>query len=83
VYKLLNEKVFVSVVRGTFGKRRKTLRNGLRYLKLEGLDLSKLRLNLNLRPEQLSVQEFVELSNEITQQLGPLPCKKVQINAWD
>jgi hypothetical protein len=28
-------------------------------------------LNLNLRPEQLSVQEFVELSNEISQQLGP------------
>jgi 16S rRNA (adenine1518-N6/adenine1519-N6)-dimethyltransferase len=70
-YRLLNEEIFVAVVRGTFGKRRKTLRNGLRHLKLEGLDLSKLRLNLNVRPEQLSVQEFVELSNEISQQLGP------------
>jgi 16S rRNA (adenine1518-N6/adenine1519-N6)-dimethyltransferase len=70
-YRLHNEEIFVAVVRGTFGKRRKTLRNGLRHLKLEGLDLSKLRLNLNLRPEQLSVQEFVELSNEISQQLDP------------
>jgi 16S rRNA (adenine1518-N6/adenine1519-N6)-dimethyltransferase len=71
VYGLLNEEIFVTVVRGTFGKRRKTLRNGLRHLKLKGLDLSKLRFDLNLRPEQLSVQAFVELSNEISQQLGP------------
>jgi 16S rRNA (adenine1518-N6/adenine1519-N6)-dimethyltransferase len=69
-HRLLNEEIFVTVVRGTFGKRRKTLRNGLRYLNLEGLDLSKLPMDLNLRPEQLSVQEFVELSNEISQQLG-------------
>jgi len=69
-HRLLNEEIFVTVVRGTFGKRRKTLRNGLRYLNLEGLDLSKLQVDLNLRPEQLSVREFVELSNEISQQLG-------------
>jgi 16S rRNA (adenine1518-N6/adenine1519-N6)-dimethyltransferase len=71
VYRLLDEQTFVTVVRGTFGKRRKTLRNGLRHLTLEGLDLSKLEIDLNLRPEQLSVQEFVELSNEISQQFGP------------
>jgi len=82
-YKLLDEEIFATIVRGTFGKRRKTLRNGLRHLKLEGLDLTKLRLDLNLRPEQLSVQEFVELSNEITQQVGHLSSKEVQTNERD
>jgi 16S rRNA (adenine1518-N6/adenine1519-N6)-dimethyltransferase len=72
VYELLDEEIFVALVRGTFGKRRKTLRNGLRYLNLEGLDSSKLRSDLNRRPEQLSVHEFVELSNEISQQRNEL-----------
>jgi 16S rRNA (adenine1518-N6/adenine1519-N6)-dimethyltransferase len=66
VYQLLDEKLFVAVVRATFGKRRKTLRNGLRYLDLEGLDLSKLQSNLDRRPEQLSIGDFVKLSNEIS-----------------
>lgn len=70
VYDLVDEKIFVALVRATFGKRRKTLRNGLKYLKLNGLDVSKLKFNLNLRPEQLSVRDFVELSNEISRQLN-------------
>jgi len=72
VYELLDEEIFVALVRGTFGKRRKTLRNGLRYLSFEGLDSSKLRSDLSRRPEQLSIHEFVELSNEISQQLKEL-----------
>jgi 16S rRNA (adenine1518-N6/adenine1519-N6)-dimethyltransferase len=66
VYQLLDEKLFVAVVRATFGKRRKTLRNGLHYLDLEGIDLSKLQSNLDRRPEQLSVGDFVKLCNEIS-----------------
>jgi 16S rRNA (adenine1518-N6/adenine1519-N6)-dimethyltransferase len=66
IYELLDERLFVAVVRATFGKRRKTLRNGLRYLDLDGLDLSKLQSNLNRRPEQLSVGDFVKLCNEIS-----------------
>jgi 16S rRNA (adenine1518-N6/adenine1519-N6)-dimethyltransferase len=70
VYGLLDEKLFVAIVRATFGKRRKTLRNGLRYLNLEGLSLSKLHSNLDRRPEQLSVGDFVKLCNEISLQRG-------------
>lgn len=70
VFQLLDDSIFVSVVRGTFGKRRKTIRNGLRYLNLEGLDLSRLQLDLNQRPEQLSVRDFVNLSNDISVQLN-------------
>ena len=69
LYEVIDEKLFIALVRTTFGKRRKTLRNGLKYLKLNGLDVSKLEFNLGLRPEQLSVSDFVELSNEICRQL--------------
>jgi 16S rRNA (adenine1518-N6/adenine1519-N6)-dimethyltransferase len=61
----VDERVFVSVVRATFGKRRKTLRNGLKYSEFGDLDLSKLDFDLRRRPEQLSVEEFVNLSNMI------------------
>ena len=70
VYEVLDEDIFVALVRATFGKRRKMLRNGLKYLNLEGLDASMLDFNLNLRPEQLSVGDFATLSNQISLQLN-------------
>jgi len=66
---VLDENLFVEVVRTAFGKRRKTLRNSLRYLGLEGLDLSSLHFNLQLRPEQLTLDDFVRLSNLIAKQV--------------
>ncbi len=66
---LKDEALFVNIVRATFGKRRKTLRNGLKFLRLPDLDFNRLSTNLNLRPEQLSVQDFVNLSNELSEQL--------------
>lgn len=74
LYEVIDEKIFVALVRTTFGKRRKTLRNGLKYLKLNGIDASKLEFNLNLRPEQLTVEQFVHLANMITRTLhAPSP----------
>jgi 16S rRNA (adenine1518-N6/adenine1519-N6)-dimethyltransferase len=58
-----DDTVFRSIVRGTFGKRRKTLRNGLRSLELPLGIFEALPLDLNRRPEELSVQEFVTLAN--------------------
>ncbi len=78
VYHVRDEKLFVAIVRATFGKRRKTLRNGLKYLSIEGLDTSTLDFDLNLRPEQLSVWDFVELSNKISQQLEPMSMVKIE-----
>jgi 16S rRNA (adenine1518-N6/adenine1519-N6)-dimethyltransferase len=58
-----------SVVRGTFGKRRKTLRNSLRYLADAGTvpaeSLPGSPVPLELRPEQLSPEDFIALTRHI------------------
>lgn len=64
-----DEKLFKKVVKTSFGQRRKTLRNSLSCLvenkesdearKLMGSDL------MSLRPERLSVEDFIYLTKEI------------------
>lgn len=58
-----NRELFHNLVRSTFGKRRKTLRNGLRSMGFDDQVLMKLPADLGRRAEELSVNEFVELSN--------------------
>ena len=53
-----DEKLFVTVVKQAFNQRRKTLRNSLRSLIPAEIIDNEI---FNKRPEQLSVQEFVEL----------------------
>jgi 16S rRNA (adenine1518-N6/adenine1519-N6)-dimethyltransferase len=60
-----DEKLFRSIVRATFGKRRKTLRNGLKSLKLDDTVLDQIPFDLKRRPEELSVDEFLNLSESI------------------
>ncbi len=57
-----DEALFKRVVKGTFGQRRKTIWNGLKSL---GMDLSSIQDQpvMKKRPEQLSVAEFVNLTN--------------------
>ena len=63
VHPARDEKFFREMVRSTFGKRRKTLRNSLRYFAApRGITLPDLPL-LERRPEELSLPELVELSN--------------------
>lgn len=57
--------LFRKIVRGTFGKRRKTLRNGLRGINVPIAEFERLSVDLELRPEELSVDDFVRLSNEL------------------
>lgn len=59
-----DERLFKSVVKTSFGQRRKTLRNSLRGLLPSGAPLPDSEL-MALRPEQLSVEQFVELTNLI------------------
>ena len=62
-----DEEFFREMVRSTFGKRRKTLRNSLRYFTApRGITLPDLPL-LKRRPEELSLHELVELSNTLLQ----------------
>lgn len=58
-----DERLFRTVVKTTFGTRRKTLRNSTRSLLPPGAAIDSPLLAL--RPEQLSVEQFFELTNLI------------------
>ncbi len=60
-----DERLFKLVVKTSFGQRRKTLRNSLRGLST-GVPLPDIPI-FSRRPEQLSVAEFIELTNIIAQ----------------
>jgi 16S rRNA (adenine1518-N6/adenine1519-N6)-dimethyltransferase len=57
-----DEKLFVSIVKQAFNQRRKTMRNSLRPLLRPEIIENEV---FNKRPEQLSVQEFIDLTNLI------------------
>jgi len=59
-----NEKLFKQIVKTTFNQRRKTLRNSIASILDKGNPLSADPI-FNKRPEQLSVQEFVDLTNRV------------------
>ena len=81
-----NETLFRQVVKTTFNQRRKTLRNSIRPL-LTTTDRQREQQGLapldhtdfladtvfNRRPEQLSVKEFVELTNAVERHLASEP----------
>ena len=59
-----NFSVFSKLVRTCFQQRRKTIKNSLKlFLDTEQVD--QLNIDLTLRPEKLSVAEFVQLSNQM------------------
>jgi 16S rRNA (adenine1518-N6/adenine1519-N6)-dimethyltransferase len=63
-----NEKLFKQVVKTTFNQRRKMLRNSIKPIL--GTDSPLLQEELfTKRPEQLSIQQFIELTNRIEQEL--------------
>ncbi|MDE7135093.1 MAG: 16S rRNA (adenine(1518)-N(6)/adenine(1519)-N(6))-dimethyltransferase RsmA [Muribaculaceae bacterium] len=59
-----DERFFKIVVKTTFGQRRKTIRNSIKPLLKPGVAMPESPL-LALRPEQLSVEQFIELTNLI------------------
>ena len=63
-----NEVLFQTVVKQSFQKRRKTLRNALKHLNLPS-SVSEMEL-MNKRPEQLSVEDFIFLTQRIEQGEG-------------
>src|SRR5690606_24505883 len=58
-----DEKLFFKVVKTAFQQRRKTLRNSLKSLALS--DKTKEDIIFGQRPEQLSVQEFIKLTQKL------------------
>jgi 16S rRNA (adenine1518-N6/adenine1519-N6)-dimethyltransferase len=63
---LLDEAFFATVVRTAFNQRRKTLRNSLKPL-LQHADIAAIGIDLSLRPENISVAEYVALANHLVQ----------------
>lgn len=60
-----DERLFRTVVKTTFGQRRKTIRNSVRGLLAPGAPLPDSPL-LAMRPEQLSVEQFIDLTNIVS-----------------
>lgn len=60
-----DEVLFRAVVRGTFGKRRKTLRNSLRFMGFSDAQLDACALDLSQRPECLTADDYLKLIREL------------------
>jgi len=59
--------VFFSLIRDSFTQKRKTLRNNLKGYNLESVEqtLKKHNLDLSVRAEQISLEIFVEIANNL------------------
>lgn len=66
-----NEALFKQVVKTTFNQRRKTLRNSIKPILGKDCSLTQDAL-FDKRPEQLSVQQFIDLTNMVEEELGKL-----------
>ena len=61
-----NEQLFKQIVKGTFNQRRKKLRNSIQQI--VGKESPLLAdPTLDKRPEQLSIEEFIELTLKVEQ----------------
>lgn len=63
-----NEELLRRIVKTTFGQRRKTLRNSIKGVLGEHCPLTASPL-FDRRPEQLSIEEFIELTNNVEKEL--------------
>ena len=66
-YNLKNEKIFFDLVRDSFKQKRKTIKNNLKNYDLDKIEkvLNKYGYDLNARAEQLSIEVFIDLSNNL------------------
>ena len=59
------QKLFIEVVKAAFGNRRKTLKNSLSNSIFHEIDFSNSGIDLSLRAENLSVDDFVKLTKYV------------------
>ncbi len=66
-YVLKNEELFFKLVRDSFKQKRKTLRNNLKGYDLDRINevLNKYNMDLSIRAEQLSINVFVDIANNL------------------
>ena len=58
----INSKIFIKIVKASFGNRRKTLKNSLSNSIFGDLDFAGSKIDLSLRAEQLDIEQFVSLA---------------------
>ena len=63
-----DEKLFLKIVKLSFQQRRKTIRNSLKQINLS--DNLREDIIFDKRPEQLSVNEFIDLTNLVSHDLN-------------
>ncbi len=66
-YVVKNEESFFKLVKDSFTHKRKNLKNNLKNYDLSKIDsiLSKYNLNLNVRAEHLTIEQFIDISNNL------------------
>lgn len=66
-YELKDEKLFFKLIRDSFKQKRKTLRNNLKCYDLDNINevLKKYNLDLSVRAEQLPINIFVDIANNL------------------
>lgn len=62
-----DEALFARIVKDAFGQRRKTLRNSLKN-SVDDMIWQRVKIKPDLRAENLSVRDFVELSNAVSEE---------------
>ena len=67
LYKLKNSEVFFNLVKDAFKQKRKTIKNNLKGYDLEIINkvLNKYNLSVNSRAEQISIEVFVDIANNL------------------
>jgi 16S rRNA (adenine1518-N6/adenine1519-N6)-dimethyltransferase len=66
----LDYKLFIQVVKASFGNRRKTLKNSLSNSIYKDIGLSKIDFDFTRRAEELSIEEFIELTKKMKKLLS-------------
>lgn len=66
-YQVINEDIFYKLIKDSFVHKRKTLRNNLKSYNLYKIEsvLKKYNLNLNVRAEQIPIEIFVDIANNL------------------
>lgn len=67
LFELKNSKLFFKLVKDSFNQKRKTLKNNLREYDLQKIEevLNKYNYDLSVRAEQLPIEVFVDISNNL------------------
>ncbi len=67
-YKVADKQLFRSLVRNSFGQRRKTMKNSLkRFFEMNDVSFDEIEFDFSRRAESLSILEFTQLSDRITE----------------